>query len=104
MIIPQKRLCDLCKNEIPSTDRHSTMSYPLDHHDIELLAPKVDGTGREVFPGLRLVTFAKPETFLFEFCRGCVDGILPMLAELKTEKIKTFVDDRVRQRRLQEDA
>lgn len=31
---------------------------------------------------------------MFEFCRPCVDGILPMLGELKNEYLKRLVADR----------
>jgi hypothetical protein len=103
MMLPGKRLCDLCKNEIPAHVRYLSMSYPLDRNDHQLLEPAAATADRDVFPGLRILTFVKPEVFVFEFCRACVDGILPMLAELKTEAIKRLVNERTQHRRLQEE-
>lgn len=104
MIIPSKRLCDLCKNEIPEGQRYSTLTYPLERADVERLLPAPPpaslGSG---FLGV-VLGCAQPDTLAFEVCRGCVDGILPMLEVLKGECIERIRRDRERRRRIQEEA
>jgi hypothetical protein len=94
MRIPEKRLCDLCKAEL--TGPHVTMAYPLDRTDRERIAAHAPPTIRHTgFLGL-VVGVEIPDNWRFEFCRGCVDGFLPMLAELKTSAIQQVLDERQR--------
>ena len=91
MRIPEKRLCDLCKNELVGP--HILMTYPLDQADHALIAPQLPPVPKSMF-GL-MVTLT-PDSWRFEFCRGCAEGFMPMLAELKTQAIKSWLEERAR--------
>jgi hypothetical protein len=72
------------------------MSYPLDQVDRDALAKELSGS----MPG-PIAIFAgmfdmAPKTWRFDFCRGCADGFMPMLAELKTQAVKTWLAERQR--------
>lgn len=90
MRIPEKRLCDLCRVEL--TKPHVRMVYPLDAADVTLLETRLPKP-----PSLFGLTFSvTPEGWTFEFCTGCAEGFMPMLAELKTQAITTWLDERAR--------
>lgn len=98
MIVPSKRFCDLCKNPIDTSRPFTTMTYPLSDSDRELLAPTAPSTA--IFPGIRaLLANISIESYAFEFCQPCVDGILPMLNALKTEYLRRYVESRATQGR-----
>jgi hypothetical protein len=103
-VIPGKRVCDLCRNEIPAGVKFPTMNYPLDREDVRrLLEPKASGNGLDIFSGMRAFAQAsRSEAVQFEFCRSCVDGILPMLPDLKTRIIHEMVEHRARAREQEE--
>lgn len=90
MRIPEQRLCDLCR--APLTARHVRIAYPLDAADVASLnasLPQPPGMFREMFS-------VTPVAWNFEFCTGCAEGFMPMLAELKTQAIKAWLADRAR--------
>jgi hypothetical protein len=92
--IPEKRLCDLCKQELDLTRPFPTLHYPLDRQDLDLIAPKREAQRGEIF-GLSVMRLdLTPSIYQFDLCRGCVDGFLPMIAELKTDYIKRLVAER----------
>jgi hypothetical protein len=67
------------------------ITYPLDPADYAALQPvepppSLLGLGGLVVP--------RNSSYIFEVCRPCVDGILPMLASLKTEYLQRLVDER----------
>ena len=95
MIVPGKRLCDLCSNEIPSGVAHARLSYPLQPHDRELLWPARETPIGSILGDLNALGL-QPAEYMFEFCRACVDGVLPMLAELKSSYIRRLVEERRR--------
>lgn len=45
---------------------------------------------------LGLMFSIQPEWWTFEFCCGCAEGFMPMLADLKTQAIRTWLDERAR--------
>jgi hypothetical protein len=94
--IPEKRLCDLCKNEIDLTRAYPTLTYPLDLADFELLMAPGTEPRREILMGLTRAVPGQATCYQFDLCRGCVDGFLPMLADLKTEFIRRFIEERER--------
>jgi len=92
--IPEKRLCDLCKQEIDLSRPFPTLHYPLDSRDLELITPKREAPRGDVFGLSTMLWGSTPNSYQFELCRGCVDGFLPMLSELKTDYIKRLVAER----------
>ena len=95
MIIPSKRFCDLCKNEIAEGQLFCALTYPIDQADRELFAGSK--AGRELFPNIRqLLQFNANAAVSLEICRPCIDAILPMVSELKTDAIRRMVADRMR--------
>src|SRR5437763_3075256 len=94
MHIPEKRECDLCHTEL--TGPYVVMSYPLDQADREPLAAQLS----KAMPGPMAILAgmfdATPKSWRFDFCRGCADGFMPMLAELKTQAVKTWLAERQR--------
>jgi hypothetical protein len=100
MHVPARRLCDLCRNEIDTSRPFPTMTYPLDQADLQLLAPPAPASRSDVFPGIAFVVWpGTANTYSFEFCRDCIDGILPMLKDLKTDYIRRWMEDRQRRQR-----
>lgn len=91
MRIPEKRVCDLCRVEL--TKPHVRMVYPLDDADRKLIEPQLPPPARSMFGLLYSVA---PEGWSFEFCCGCAEGFMPMLAELKTQAIKTWLEERAK--------
>lgn len=94
MHIPEKQVCDLCKAEL--TGPSTVMTYPLDETDRAtirglMLPPSAPNA---LILG-RLFDVA-PHSWHFDFCRGCVDGLIPMLAELKTQAIAAWRDQHQR--------
>lgn len=97
MRIPEKRLCDLCRNELVPGEQVIGLNYPLDAQDVDLFLPRSGVTIHEMLPGLSRIPFvAKPNAFIFEICRPCIDAILPMLKELKTELLRDQLAERDR--------
>lgn len=92
MRIPEKRLCDLCRLEL--TGPHVRMAYPLDDADRALIQAHIPAPP----PTLLHLMFmtASPDSWSFEFCRGCAEGFMPMLADLKTQAIKGWLEERAR--------
>lgn len=91
MRIPEKRLCDLCKGELSGP--HIVMSYPLDQVDKAAIEQQFPPPPKGNFFSFMTVT---PDSWRFEFCRGCSEGFMPMLAELKTQAVTTWLDERKR--------
>jgi hypothetical protein len=92
MRIPEKRICDLCRNEIAPGEPVIAMSYPLDPQDVEMAAAMLP---MSPIPGvLGVMHIPRPDRYLFEFCRPCTDGILPMLVDLKTEFLRQHLAER----------
>jgi hypothetical protein len=107
VITPGKRCCDLCKNEIQSGERYCPMSYPLSRGDKQLFhdaSPKREGYSVLGDLGSMLGSQV-PDAYQFEFCRACIDGILPMLSDLKSEYLKRWFEsrDEAKQRAMQEE-
>lgn len=94
MQIPEKRVCDLCKAEVTGA-AYVAMSYPLDEADRARVRDSLKATPNPyVIIGL---TFdAVPNSWRFDFCRGCADGFMPMLADLKTQAIAAWLTERQR--------
>lgn len=92
MRIPEKRLCDLCKAELIGL--HVKMVYPLSPADRKLIEPVLPSGFNNTLLGIMVAT--TPNSWSFEFCTGCVDGFLPMLADLKTAAIQGFLEERQR--------
>lgn len=92
MHIPEKRLCDLCQNEL--TAPYVAMSYPLDQTDRESLIGPMKADMPEPFRILGGMIDVTPKSWRFDFCRGCADGFMPMLAELKTAAVTRWLADR----------
>lgn len=90
MHIPAKQLCDLCRAELDPTTPHARLSYPLDARERQtvLNAFKVPESL------LGLATIVMPEAYVFDFCVGCVDGFMPMLADLKAQQIELLIHQR----------
>jgi hypothetical protein len=84
MHIPDKRVCDLCRSEL--TGPYVVMSYPL----VEAMRADLPEPLR-MFERMIDVT---PKSWRFDFCRGCADGFMPMLAELKTAAVKAWLAER----------
>jgi len=92
MRIPEKRFCDLCKVEL--TGPHVRMAYPLDQADRDRILKEIPPPPKSIFGFMVAVT--APDSWSFEFCRGCVDGFLPMLSELKSTVIQQLLEERRR--------
>lgn len=93
--MPARRLCDLCKNDIDTSRAYPVLSYPLDPQDLRVLEPRIEASPGEVL-GLSRLLGGRPALYQFEFCRDCIDGILPMLSDLKSEYVRRLVDERDR--------
>lgn len=93
MHIPEKRVCDLCRGEL--TGAYVKMSYPLSEADSTALTQKIDMPGPfgAILGGM---IQSVPQSWRFDFCRGCADGFMPMLEELKTHAVKTWLEERQR--------
>jgi hypothetical protein len=94
MHIPDKRVCDLCRSEL--TGPYVVMSYPLDEAD---RAPLVEAMRADLPEPLRMferLIDVTPKSWRFDFCRGCADGFMPMLAELKTAAVKAWLAERAK--------
>lgn len=92
MRIPEKRLCDLCKLDIVGP--YVRMAYPLNAADrarVEQQLPKPPSTGLFGFT----VQWSL-DAWRFEFCLGCAEGFMPMLAELKTQAIAAWLAEQQR--------
>lgn len=89
MHIPEKRVCDLCRNDL--TGAYIVMSFPLDAVDRQALSAQVEAQMPEPFRILRGMFDPTPKSWRFDFCRGCADGFMPMLADLKAQAIKTWL-------------
>jgi hypothetical protein len=96
MRIPGKSVCDLCRADL--TAPHVRMAYPLDAAVVKLLEAHVQFPSLpNLFGALAKIT---PDAWSFEFCTGCAEGFMPMLAELKTQAIKTWLAERARRAEL----
>jgi len=95
MQIPAKRVCDLCQSEL--TGAFVIMSYPLDTADREPLAAAFQASMPEPFRMLGQLMDATPSSWRFDFCRGCADGFMPMLADLKTAAVKRWLAEQARE-------
>lgn len=97
MILPSKRLCDLCKIDIAEGSPFIQLLYPLDRDDLVGLYPsRPDQPPGTIFGDISVMVGQRANTYQFEICLPCGDGILPMLASLKREYIQRFVEDRRR--------
>lgn len=94
MRIPSKRLCDLCHAELTRQTRVA-MTYPLDAEDTRRVRTARATTPPPSLFGLAIER-AVPALYEFEFCLGCVEGLLPMLGELKRQRIKEILEERNR--------
>lgn len=92
MHIPEKRVCDLCQSEL--TGPYVVMSYPLDQVDREPLLTALRADLPESFRLLGSLVDPTPKSWRFDFCRGCADGFMPMLADLKTAAVRRWVAER----------
>jgi hypothetical protein len=91
--------CDLCRNEIPRGIRHATVSVPLAKGDKALVAEEMRKHGpkppaHSIFGAMVDPNAMVPEFWQFEVCMGCVDGLMPMLRDLKTKQITHILNDR----------
>jgi len=93
MQVPEKRLCDLCKGEL--TGVYIVLTYPLDESDRARVRAQLP-PAQHPLTLLGLAFDATPHSWRFDFCRGCVDGLIPMLGDLKTSAIKNWLDERQR--------
>lgn len=96
---PGKLECDLCRNEIPRGIKHSTITIPLSKSDRAMVAEEMrkhapPAPTHNIFGSPLDPMAMAPEAWSFEICVGCVDGLMPMLRELKTTQIKHILDDR----------
>ena len=94
-VIPARRQCDLCKNDIPVATPCARLTYPLESSE---LARLIDGA-QHAAATARLLTggiIHVPQAYLFDICLGCTDGVLPMLADLKAQ----FLAEHLRRREL----
>lgn len=93
---PGKRTCDLCRNDIKPGTKQSSFALPLTLADrrvliaeIEKHIPKHVGT---MFGGAGpLAERSCPQAWIFHICMGCVEGLFPTLAELKSAQIQALV-------------
>ena len=92
MRIPEKRVCDLCRVDL-GTKPFVRMVYPLDAVDIQAIQASMPPAPPSLF-GLTFTV--QPEGWTFDFCTGCAEGFMPMLADLKTQAIRTWLDERAR--------
>lgn len=90
MHIPEKRICDLCKADL--TGPSVTMYYPLDDTDRQ----QIDAHVPAAFRTLGRLFDVGPRAWRFDFCRGCVEGLFPMLADLKTSAVRAWLLERDR--------
>lgn len=90
MLIPAKQLCDLCRAELVPHQPHARLSYPLDGRERETFRRSIE------IPEslLGIATVLLPDCYVFDFCVGCVDGFMPMLAELKAQAIEGLIRER----------
>lgn len=95
MIIPAKRQCDLCKNNIPEGRHFCQVLYPLDPQDKAALGIRRPEQFDSILGDLHQARL-ESATYQFEMCRECVDALLPMLSNLKSEYIQRFADERRR--------
>jgi hypothetical protein len=101
MIEPGKRICDLCGEPIPEGRKHPLLFYPFTETEMEELARKfselVPQGAAQMLGGI--IPIAVPSHHRFEFCKGCVDGFMPMATELKSaayERLLVRMERRVR--------
>ena len=95
MRVPAETLCDLCQGELtaPAVELH----YPLDLADQAFISSSVREQVQQLDALNRLLLdVALPRTYRFDICRGCIDGLLPMLADLKTTGIRALVAQALR--------
>jgi hypothetical protein len=106
---PGKIECDLCHNEIPRGVKHAGIVIPLSKDDRDMFIkeiqrdmPKME---HNIFGGMMTAERMAPAYWSFEVCVSCIDGILPMLRELKTEQIQNILRERelARERGRQQD-
>jgi hypothetical protein len=90
--IPEKHVCDLCRVEL--TKPSVRMVYPLDAEDLKLLEAQLPRPN--VYSPLSLLLNVTPTGWTFDFCCGCAEGFMPMLADLKTQAITTWLAERAR--------
>lgn len=92
MRIPEKRVCDLCRADL--TQPHVRMIYPLDAADLKLIEAQIPAPPKHSLFGF--IVAVQPEGWTFEFCCGCAEGFMPMLADLKTQAITTWLAERAK--------
>lgn len=96
MIKPATRHCDLCTNEINRGKAFASLNYPLDRSDAELIRAEGMSPAPPSIFGLAM-QMPMPSHYQFEICRPCVDGLLPMLDELKRKYLEQHAIERRRQ-------
>jgi hypothetical protein len=85
--------CDLCKNTIDQEQAWPLILYPLDDVDKRRIRDDVEAafgplSGNPMFGMIApMLGSLIPDRWKLEVCRGCIDGIVPQLRELKTEQI-----------------
>lgn len=94
MNIPAKTICDLCQNEIDPGKPHPRLSYPLDAGERERYARSCTASLPKSI--LDIAVVVTPDLYVFDLCLGCVEGILPMLADLKRAAIDRLIQERSR--------
>lgn len=95
---PGKTECDLCHNEIPRGVKCAGIGIPLSKDDRALFIKEIERDlpkpEHNIFGGMITAERIAPEYWSFEVCVSCIDGILPMLRELKTEQITHILRER----------
>jgi hypothetical protein len=70
------------------------MLYPLDAADVTLIEASLPRPRAE--SPFTLLFNVTPTAWTFDFCCGCAEGFMPMLADLKTQAIKMWLAERAR--------
>lgn len=88
--------CDLCNQTIDTTKPFAQLLYPftwkqrqeLAAATLDMVAAFVGDTVRQLGPGF----MPAPRYHRFDFCKGCVDGFLPMMDDLKKAAFEHELD------------
>lgn len=105
MIIPGKRVCELCQNEIKPGQRFITVTLPMPKAerdrvlaDVEKRMPKQPGS---IFG---LLIGQAPEMWEIEVC-DCLTALLPQLLTARTEAVTRWLKfhEEARERRAREE-
>lgn len=91
--------CDLCKNVIPRGVKYAAITIPLAKTDrAEIRETIVSDIQAMPSPASTFGPFTPenmvPEYWQFDVCIECIEGILPMLASLKTTQIRRLLKEK----------